>query len=80
MGGFLGRRELHAFVSQSSQVHPLEQALPPSQQDRRDRDVQFINETRAEVLLYGVSPTANAHVSALGCLARQVQRLVKCRP
>ncbi len=29
----------------------LEQTLPPSQQDRRDRDVQFVNEARAEILL-----------------------------
>ena len=72
MGGFLGRRELHAFVSQSSQVHAIEQALTPSQQDRRDRDVHFINEARAQVLLHGVSPTANANVHALGCIARQI--------
>ena len=76
MRGFLGRCELHAFVSQSSQVYPLVQALPSSEQDRRDRDVKLIDEARAEVLLYGIDPTADAYILAVRGLARQVQRLV----
>lgn len=42
MGGFLGRNELDAYVSQSAQVNPLEQSLSRAQQDRRT-----VPETRA---------------------------------
>ena len=48
MGGFLRRNELNAFVSQSAHVNPLEQSLSPAQQDRRDSDVQLIDEARHE--------------------------------
>ena len=51
MGGFLRRNELNAFVSQSAHVNPFEQPLSPAQQDRRDSDVQLIDEARTKVLL-----------------------------
>ncbi len=76
MDGFIGCRELPAFVSQGSQVDPLEQPLPLSQQHRRDRNVQFINEGFSQILLYDTGPTANAHVHAVGCFARPVKRLL----
>jgi len=49
MGGFLRRNELNTFVSQTAHVNPLEQSLSPAQQDRRDGDVQLIDEARAKV-------------------------------
>ena len=49
MGGFLRRHELNAFVSQSAHVNPLEQSLSPTQQDRRDSNVQLINEARTKI-------------------------------
>src|SRR5258707_13225188 len=54
MGGFLRRNELNAFVSQSADVNPLEQSLSPAQQDRRDSDVQIIDEARTKILLDSV--------------------------
>jgi hypothetical protein len=56
MGGFLRRNELNAFVSESAHVNPLEQSLSPAQQDRRDSDVQLIDEARTKILLDSVSP------------------------
>src|SRR5947199_71504 len=76
MGGFLRRNEPNAFVSQSADVHPLEQSLSLAQQDRRDRDVQLIDEARTKILLDRVRSTANAHIHSVRCVARPVQRLV----
>jgi len=39
MRGLLRPHELHAFVSQGSQVDPLEQSLSSTKQDGRDCDV-----------------------------------------
>jgi hypothetical protein len=74
MGGFLRRNELNAFVSQSAHVNPLEQSLSPAQQDRRDSDVQLIDEARTKILPDGVRSTANTHIHSVG----RVARLVKC--
>jgi hypothetical protein len=38
--------------------------------------MQLINEASTKVLLYGVGPTANAHIHPVGCLARPIQRFV----
>src|SRR5258706_1332775 len=76
MGGFLRRNELNAFVFQSAHVNPLEQSLSPAQQDRRDSDVQLIDEARTKILLDSVRSAANAHIHSVGCVARPVKRLV----
>ena len=76
MGGFLRRNELNAFVSQSAHVNPLEQSLSPAQQDRRDSEVQLIDEARTKILLDSVRSAANAHIHSVGCVARPVKRLV----
>ncbi len=76
MGGFLRRNELNAFVSQSAHVNPLEQSLSPAQQDRRDSDVQLIDEARTKILLDSVRSAANAYIHSVGCVARPVKRLV----
>src|SRR3990167_5404987 len=75
MRGLLRCRELHSFVAQGPQVDTFEQPLAPAQQDRRDRDVQFIDEAFAKILLDGVRPAADAHVPLAGRLARPVKRL-----
>ena len=54
MGGFLRRNELNAFVYQSAHVNPLEQSLAPAKQDRRDSEVQLIDEARTKILLDSV--------------------------
>jgi hypothetical protein len=72
MGGFLRRNELNTFVSQSAHVNPLEQSLSPAQQDRRDSDVQLIDEARTKILLDSVRSAANAHIHSVGCVARPV--------
>jgi hypothetical protein len=51
MRGLLRRYEFNAFVSQSPQVNPFEQRFPPAEQDRRDSNVQFINEALTKILL-----------------------------
>src|SRR6202046_5178752 len=86
MGSFLRRNELSAFVSQSAHVNPLEQPLSPAQQDRRDGEVQLIDETRTKILLDSARSPANAHIHSVGCVARPVKRLantacdkVECR-
>lgn len=60
MRGLLRRYEFNAFVSQSPQVNPFEQRFPPAEQDRRDSNVQFINEALTKILLDCVRPTADS--------------------
>jgi hypothetical protein len=74
MRGLLRRYEFHAFVSQSPQVNPFEQRLSPAEQDRRDSNVQFINEALTEILLDCVRPTADPHVHSGSGLACTVER------
>jgi hypothetical protein len=68
--------ELHALVSQGYQVDPFEQSLSSAQQNRRDCDVQLIDQARTKILLYGIGATTNSHVHPIRCLARLVKRLV----
>src|ERR1700687_4193310 len=70
MGDLLRPNELNTFVSQSAHVNPIEQSLAPAQQDRRDSDVQLIDETRTKILPDSVRSTADAHIHSLGCVAR----------
>ena len=75
--GCLRRRgELDAFVSHGAKVYLLKQPLALSQEHRRNSDVQLVNEARTKILPYRVWPTADAYVSARGCLACTVERLV----
>jgi hypothetical protein len=54
----------------------VEQSFTSAQQNRRDCDVQFIDQTRAQMLLNRVGTTTNAHVQPIRCLARLLERLV----
>src|SRR5438132_8037029 len=75
MRGLLRRYEFNAFVSQSPQGNPFEQRFPPAEQDRRDSNVQFINEALTKILLDCVRPTADPHVHSGSGLACTVERL-----
>ena len=67
MGGLLRSHELHAFVSQGSQVNPVEQSLSSAEQDRRDCDMQLIDQTSTKILLYRICSTTNSHVHPIRC-------------
>lgn len=67
---------LGAFVTQSAHVNPHEQSLSPAQQDRRNSQVQLVDETLTKILLDSVSSAANAHIHSAGGIARPVKRLV----
>ena len=75
MRRLLRRDEFNAFVSQSAQVKPLEQRFSAATQDRRDCDVQFINEARTKILPDCIRPTADPHVQSGSGLACTVERL-----
>src|SRR5688572_5839596 len=75
MRGLPGCYEFNAFVSQSSQVDPIEQPFSATEQHRRDRDMQFINHTRAKILLDRVRPAADPHIHSASRLACTVERL-----
>jgi hypothetical protein len=57
---FFRCNELNAVVSQSAHVNSLEQSLSPAQQDRRESDVQFIDEACSKILLPFISMSARA--------------------
>ena len=75
MRGLLRRYEFNALVSQSPQVNPFEQRFSPAEQDRRDSNVQFIDEAFAKILLDCARPTADSHVHSGGGVACTVERL-----
>jgi hypothetical protein len=75
MRGLLRRYEFNAFVSQGPQVNAFEQRFSPAEQNRRDRDVQFINEALTKILPDCVRATADPHVLSGSGLARTVERL-----
>src|SRR5438445_10877421 len=75
MRGLFRRYGFNALVSQSPQVNPVEQRFPPAEQDRRDSNVQFINEALTKILLDCVRPTADPHVHSGSGLACTVERL-----
>jgi hypothetical protein len=75
MRGLLRRYEFNAFVSQSPQVNPFEQRFPAAEQDRRDSNVQFINEALTKILLDCVRAAADPHVHSGSGLACTVERL-----
>ncbi len=86
MGSLFRSHELHAFVSQGRHVHPIEESLSATEQDRRNGNVELIDQARTKVLLYGIDPTTNPHVRPVRSFARLVERLVnaacdevKCR-
>jgi hypothetical protein len=60
----------------TQQVGHREQPLAPAQQDRRDGDVQLVDQVGTQVLLDRVGAAANAHIHSPGCVARPLQRLV----
>ncbi len=76
MRGLLGRDEFHTLVSERPQVESLEQRFTSAEQDRRNGDVQFIDEARAKILPNGVRPAADAHVHGASGLACTLERLV----
>ena len=51
MGGLLRRHRLDAFVPQSPQVHSFEQPFSPTDEHRRDGNVQLIDEALTKILL-----------------------------
>ncbi len=77
MRRLLRRDEFNAFVSQRPQVNALEQRLASAEQDRRDRDVQFIDEAFTKIQPNCVWPAADPHVHSGSGLARTVERLAQ---
>lgn len=53
MGGLPRPHELCAFVSRCSHVHAFEESLSSAQKNRRNREMQLVNEARTQVLLDG---------------------------
>src|SRR5258706_8378800 len=50
MGGALARHGLPAFVPQRAHVDVVQEMLPGAEQDRPDREMQFVDETGAQEL------------------------------
>src|SRR5215471_3053143 len=76
MGGLRRGHELAALVSQCPQVNSIEQWLTSAEQNRRNSEVYFIDETCMQILPDRVRPTANAHVHSAGRMARPIERVM----
>lgn len=72
--GLLRRDGLHAFVPERPQIDRIEQRFSSAKQDRRDSDVQFIDQALAKILPDRMRSAADAHVLA----GSGFPRLVEC--
>src|SRR5437879_3574962 len=54
---------LGARIAQRPQVHPSEERLTTAEQDRRDRDVHFVDEPRLEILTHRGRPAADLDIA-----------------
>jgi hypothetical protein len=75
MRGHLRRYELNALVSRRPQVDALEQRFSPPEQDRRDSNVQLINQRLAKILPDRGRSAADPHVPSGSRLACTIERV-----
>lgn len=73
-----GRRRyvLDAAIAELQQVDAREQVLAAAEQDRRDSEVQLVDEAGAQVLADRRRPATQAHVFPIGSVDRPLERLV----
>lgn len=57
MGGLFRPRELDALVPQMPHVDAFEESLPRAEKNRRNGDMQLIDQARTQVLPDGVRPS-----------------------
>src|SRR5438552_12558427 len=67
-----GRRLLHELDRRSVDI--LEEPRPAAEKHGRERDVELVDEPRAEILVDRLRTAADAHVAALRHRARLPQR------
>src|SRR6266566_1694450 len=54
---------LGARIAQRRQIEPRKEMLAAAQQDRRDRDVHFVDEARLEILAHRGRPAADLDIA-----------------
>src|SRR5579863_2102723 len=72
--GALAREVARAFIAERAQVEVPEQLLAGAEQHGSDREMQLVDETRAQVLTDGVDASAQAYVAAAGGAPRLCER------
>jgi putative endonuclease len=75
MRGLFRRRRFNAVVSQRPQVDAFEQSLSTPEQDRRDGNVQLIDQALTKVLLDRAGAATNPHVLSASRLTCPIKRL-----
>src|SRR5213083_847474 len=73
-----GRRRhmLGARIAQRPQVHPRKERLTTAEQNRRDRDVYFVDESRLEILPHRGHSSADLDIEVTGGLPGALQRFL----
>jgi hypothetical protein len=61
-------------VAEGREIQALEHRLAPSEQDRRKREVQFIDQTGLQILANGRDATTNLDVACSRGVARALER------
>src|SRR5262245_65581918 len=74
MGSFVRGDVLRALVAEAHRVDAGEEVLAPAEEHGGDREVDFVDQPRAEVLANGGNPAAEADILALSRLRRAFQR------
>ncbi len=74
MRGLLRCQEFNAFISKSPQVYLFEQRFSPTEQDRRDSNVQFINKAFTKILPNCARSTDDPHIHSGSGLACMIER------
>jgi len=69
-----GADQLDALVAVGAAVEVVEEPRATAQEDGHDRQVQFVDQAGAQVLLHGRRAAAEAHVLAAGGVERPGQR------
>src|SRR2546428_536687 len=67
---------LGARIAQRRQVHPRKERLTSAEQDRRDRDVHFVDEARLEILAHRGRPAADLDIAPARGLPGATERFL----
>src|SRR5687767_9649507 len=74
--GLLARHLTLALIAERRQIKSAEQVLSFAEQDRREGNVQRVDQARFEILPNGGDTAADADVAIAGSLARAIECVV----
>src|SRR5580704_10134064 len=74
VGGVIGRLMFGDAVAERWQVDPGEHRFAPPEHNRGQREMQFVDQSGAQILTHRLDAAADLHIAALGGEPRLLQR------